>query len=175
VRANPGLVTPLPWIENMAPALANMFFPGSATANYYDLIWGQYGGSDADATHAIDRVKSAAFPNCIIKTGCYTMYPTQSSGMSMWTNAGYSNFNGATFALRKAYSKGISFDVNYTLSHSMDNGGAPGRRRRGWHHAQPLRPRLVLRRLGFRHPAQRNSNVLFEARRGKPVLGNAGA
>ena len=46
--------------------------PGSATANYYNLIWGQYGGSDADATHAIDRVKSAAFPNCIIKTGCNT-------------------------------------------------------------------------------------------------------
>jgi hypothetical protein len=69
VRANPGLAGSIPWIENMTPARANMFFPGSATANYYDLIWGQYGGSDADATHAIDRVKSAANPNCIIKTG----------------------------------------------------------------------------------------------------------
>ena len=70
-------------------------------------------------------MKSAAFPNCIIKTGCYTLYPTQSSGMSMWTNAGYSNFHGMTLSLRKAFSKGISFDFNYTLSHSIDNGGAP--------------------------------------------------
>jgi hypothetical protein len=125
VRANPSLVAPLPWIENMVPALANMFFPGSATANYYDLIWGQFGGSDADAVHAIDRVRSAAFPNCIIRTGCYTMYPTQSSGMSMWTNAGHSDFNGLTLSLRRALNRGFSFDVNYTLAHARDNGGAP--------------------------------------------------
>jgi hypothetical protein len=125
VRANPSLVTPLAWIENMAPGLANMFFPGSATANYYDLIWGQYGGSDADAVHAIDRVRSSAYPNCIIKTGCYTMYPTQSSGMSMWTNAGYSNFNAMMLSLRKSFSRGFSFDFNYTLAHALDNGGAP--------------------------------------------------
>jgi len=178
VRANPGLVTPLPWIENMAPALANMFFPGSATANYYDLIWGQFGGSDADATHAIDRVKSAAFPNCIIKTGCYTMYPTQSSGMSMWTNAGYSNFNGATFSLRKAYSKGISFDINYTLAKSMDNGGAP-EAGGGSAAGIMLNPYDLNSFYGpsdfdVRHNV--NSNVLFELPfgRGKAMLGNAG-
>ena len=125
VRANPSLIAPLPWIENMAPALANRFFPGSATANYFDLIWGQFGGSDADTVHAIDRVRSAAFPNCIIRTGCYTMYPTQSSGMSMWTNAGYSDFNGMTISLRRVLDSGISFDVNYTLAHARDNGGAP--------------------------------------------------
>ena len=56
------------------PGLANKYFPGSATANYYDLLWSQMGGSDADATHNVDRVKSAKFPNCIIKTGCYTLF-----------------------------------------------------------------------------------------------------
>jgi hypothetical protein len=124
VRANPGLIAPIPFIESMMPGLANLYFPGSATANYFDLIWGQNGGSDADATHQIDRVRSAQFPNCIVKTGCYTFYPTQSSGMSMWTNAGYGNFNGMTLSLRRALNSGISFDFNYTLSHSLDNGGA---------------------------------------------------
>ena len=125
VRANPSLIAPLPWVENMVPALANMFFTGSATANYYDLIWGQFGGSDADTVHALDRVRSAAFPNCIIRTGCYTMYPTQSSGMSMWTNAGHSDFNGMTLSLRRILSNGFAFDINYTLAHARDNGGAP--------------------------------------------------
>lgn len=125
VRANPSLITPQPWLENMVPALANMFFPGSATANYYDLIWGQFGGSDADAVHAIDRVRSAAFPDCIIRTGCYTMYPPQSSGMSMWTNAGHSDFNGVTLSLRRVLRSGYSFDLNYTLGRARDNGGAP--------------------------------------------------
>jgi hypothetical protein len=124
IRTNPNLVAPIPFVESMMPGLTNLYFPGSATANYYNLLWGQYGGSDADATHAIDRVKSAAFPNCIIKTGCNTLYPSQSSAMSMWTNAGYGNFNGGTFSLRKGFSNGYSFDVNYTLSHSQDNGGA---------------------------------------------------
>jgi len=124
VRANPSLVSPIPWIENMAPALANLNFAGSATANYYDMIWGQYGGSDADIMHALDRVRSTRFPNCIMKSGCNTMYPTQSSGLSMWTNAGYGNFNGMTLSLRKPFSKGMSFDVNYTLSAARDNGGS---------------------------------------------------
>jgi hypothetical protein len=179
VRANPSLAGTLPWIENMAPALANMFFPGNATANYYDLIWGQYGGSDADATHAIDRVRSAAFPNCIIKTGCYTMYPVQSSGMSMWTNAGYSNFNGMTVSLRKAYAKGVSFDFNYTLSHSLDNGGAP-ESGGGSAAGIMLNPYDLDSFYGdsdfdVRHNV--NSNVLLELPfgRGKALLGDAGA
>jgi hypothetical protein len=178
VRATPGLAGSIPWIENMAPALANMFFPGSATANYYDLIWGQFGGSDADTTHAIDRERSDEFPNCIIKTGCYTMYAPQSSGMSMWTNAGYSNFNAMTLSLRKAYSKGVSFDFNYTLGHSQDNGGAP-EAGGGSHAGIMLNPYNLDSFYGdsdfdVRHNI--NSNVLVELPfgRGKPILGNAG-
>jgi hypothetical protein len=125
VRTNPSLIPMNPFIENMAPALANLYFAGSASANYYDLLWGQNAGSDADATHQIDRIRSTRFPNCIVKTGCYTFYPTQSSGMSMWTNAGYANFNGMTLSLRKILSRGFSFDFNYTLSRSRDNGVAP--------------------------------------------------
>ena len=177
VRANPSLIAPIPWIENMAPALANRYFPGSATANYFDLLWGQYGGSDADSTHAIDRVRSAAFPNCIIKTGCYTMYPTQSSGMSMWTNAGYSNFNALMLSLRKSFNRGVSFDVNYTLAHAQDNGGAP-ESGGGSAAGIMLNPYDLDSFYGdsdfdVRHNV--NSNVLVELPfgQGKPFLGNA--
>jgi hypothetical protein len=178
VRANPNLVAPLPWLENMAPALANMFFAGSATANYFDLIWGQFGGSDADAVHAIDRVRSAAFPNCIISTGCYTMYPTQSSGMSMWTNAGYGNFNALLLSLRRGFSGGVSFDVNYTLSHSMDNGGAPeaGGSSAAGIMLNPYDLDSFYGDSDFDVRHNLNSNVLFELPfgRGKPFLSDAG-
>ena len=73
----------------------------------------------------IDRVRSARFPNCIIKTGCYSLYPQQSSALSMWTNAGRADYNAATFTVRKMLSRGFSYDFNYTLSVSKDNGGAP--------------------------------------------------
>jgi hypothetical protein len=124
VRANPSLVPAMPWIENMAPALANLYFPGSASANYFDLVWGQMGGSDADSVHTIDRLRSAAHPNCIIRTGCYSMYPIQSSALSMWTNAGHADYNALTLSLRKMLSSGFSYDLNYTLGRSRDNGGA---------------------------------------------------
>jgi hypothetical protein len=125
VRTNPGLIPLNPWVENLLPAMKNLYFQGSASANYYDLLYNQVGGSDSDAANIVDRTASAQFPNCIIKTGCWTLFATQSSGTSMWTNAGYSNFNGGTFSLRRPFRQGFSFDVNYTLSHSQDNGVAP--------------------------------------------------
>ncbi len=115
----------IPFIENMFPGLKDNYIPGSASANYYNLIWGQYSGSDADATHAVDRLRSAKFPNCITVTGCFTLYPVQSSGTSMWTNTGFASFHAATLSLRRGFSKGISYDFNYTLGHAIDNGGAP--------------------------------------------------
>ena len=179
IRANPSLIAPLPWIENMVPALANMFFPGSATANYYDLIWGQFGGSDADATHAIDRVRSAAYPNCIIRTGCYTMYPTQSSGMSMWMNGGYSNFNAMLLSLRKSFSKGVSFDFNYTLAHAQDNGGAPesGGGSAGGIMLNPYDLKSFYGDSDFDVRHNINSNVLVDLPfgHGKAFLANSGA
>lgn len=178
VRANPALAGTIPFIENMMPALANLYFPGSATANYFDLIWGQNGGSDADATHVIDRVRTAAFPNCIVATGCYTLYPTQSSGMSMWTNAGYANFNGMTLSLRKPLSNNVSFDFNYTLSHSMDNGGAAeaGGGSAGGIMLNPYDFDAFYGDSDFDVRHNINSNVMFELPfgRGKAFLGNAG-
>ena len=37
VRANPSILGTQPWFENLAPGLKDNFFPGSATANYFDL------------------------------------------------------------------------------------------------------------------------------------------
>ncbi len=125
VVSNPGLVPQIPFIENIWPGLKDNFFPGSASANYYQLLWGQYGGSDADAVHAVDRLRSAKFPNCITITGCFTLYPVQSSGNSMWTNTGFASFHAATLSVRRGFNKGLSYDFNYTLGHAIDNGGGP--------------------------------------------------
>ena len=125
IANNPGRIPLNPFIENMMPGLTNAYFPGSATANYYNLLWGQMAGSDTDAMHIVDRVRTARDPNCMSATGCYTFYPRQSSANSMWTNTGFSSFNGGTLSIRRPFSKGFSFDFNYTLSHAIDNGGAP--------------------------------------------------
>ncbi|MBI3404026.1 MAG: carboxypeptidase regulatory-like domain-containing protein [Acidobacteria bacterium] len=39
------------------------------------------------------------------------------------THTGFSNYNAAFFALHKRMARGLTFDVNYTLSHSLDSYG----------------------------------------------------
>ena len=125
VAANPGRVPAQPWIENLAPGLAGYLFPGSATANYYNLVYNEYGGSDLDALNDLDRLRSTRFPNCILVTGCNTTFALQNAGNRTWMNVGFANFHGGTVVLRRSLRNGFAFDFNYTMSHSIDNSSAP--------------------------------------------------
>lgn len=124
VRANPSLVPLQPWIENLAPGLKDNFFAGSATANYFDLVYNTYAASDLDALNDLDRLRSTKFPNCILVTGCNTVFALQDAGLRMWSNTGFGNFHGGTLVIRRALRNGFAFDINYTLSHSIDNSSA---------------------------------------------------
>ena len=126
VMANPSLVPNNPFIENMFPAIANYYFPGSASANYFYGIYGVYGGSYLDILHAADRIPGAFTSNntCASRYGCYTFFARQGSALPTWMNAGDADFNAATVSIRRAFHSGLSFDFNYTLSHSIDNGSA---------------------------------------------------
>jgi hypothetical protein len=177
LRTNPSLIPLNPFVENMFPGLRDLYFTGSASANYYDLLWNQMAGSDADTVHQLDRLRSARFPNCISATGCYTFYPTQSSGLEMWTNAGWGNFNGGTLSLRRPFRGGWSFDFNYTLSHSIDNGLAPesGGGSQGGTILNPYDIDAFVGDSDFDIRHNINANVLVELPfgRGKPFLGMA--
>ena len=124
-----GVSTPgnSPFIEDLFPALTNFYVPGSATANYYYGIYNVYGGSYLDILHALDRVPNAfgtGAGTCASKYGCYTFFAPQGSSMPTWMNAGDADYHGVSFSLRRAFSQGVSFDFNYTLSHSIDNASA---------------------------------------------------
>jgi hypothetical protein len=132
VAANPGRVPTLPFVENLWPGLANLDFPGSASANYFSCVYNDYGGSYLDCLHAVDRNTSTAWagtPNpvgCaqISKYGCYTFFPLQGSSMPTWMNAGNAAFHALTFSMRRGLNSGLTFDFNYTWSHSIDDGSA---------------------------------------------------
>jgi hypothetical protein len=132
VAANPSLVPTLPFVENMWPGLANLDFPGSASANYYNCVYADYGGSYLDCLHALDRNTASAWSNVsgtmscaqISAHGCYTFFPLQGSSMPTWMNAGNAAFNALTFSLRRGLTSGLTFDLNYTWSHSIDFGSA---------------------------------------------------
>jgi hypothetical protein len=124
VKANPNLVPVNAFAEDMFPGLKNYYFPGSASANYFYNIYGQFAGSDLDALHALDRVTSTAFPNCIVATGCFTFFAPQLSNGASWSNAGNANYHAMLVTIRRSFHSGLGFDLNYTWSHSIDNASA---------------------------------------------------
>ncbi|HWE51118.1 MAG TPA: TonB-dependent receptor [Bryobacteraceae bacterium] len=116
-----GPIAPVPFIEDMFPALKNAYVTGSATQNYYQSWIVQNGLSDLDNLNQMDRQRISGTNTCYSRTGCNTFYPNQQAGLPTWTNAGYSNYNAAIFTLRRPLSNGVAFDFNYTWSHSIDN------------------------------------------------------
>ncbi len=135
VKANPSLVPMQPFIENMFPLLANFAIPGSASANFFVVNndWGRE--SELDTLDQLDRQTSpfngtgyfrgsGAFPTCMAATGCHTFFARQFSALRTWENLGFSNFHGMTLSLRKRFDDQHAFDLNYTWSHSIDNGSA---------------------------------------------------
>jgi hypothetical protein len=126
VKANPGLVPTLPFVEDMWPSLANVDVTGSASANYFLCVYQDYGGSYLDCLHALDRnVTSSYYPGkCLTITGCYTFFPQQGSSMPTWMNSGTAAYHGLTLSLRRRFARGLAFDFNYAWSHSIDDGSA---------------------------------------------------
>lgn len=133
VEANPSLVPTQPFLENMFPALENYAIPGSASANFFYVNnnWGRE--SELDTLDQLDRQfvpfggdyqNGQRFNNCLVRTGCHSFFGSQFSALRTWENLGFSNFHGMTIALRKRYTKDLTFDFNYTWSHSIDNGSA---------------------------------------------------
>jgi hypothetical protein len=127
VMANPSLVPSNKYITDMFPGVANAFFNGSTAANYFYGIYGYNNGSYLDMLHQSDRIPgnfNAAPGTCATKFGCYTFFAPQASSMPTWMNAGDADYHAMTVSLRRAFSQGLSFDFNYTLSHSIDNASA---------------------------------------------------
>ena len=83
VQANPKLVPNLPFAENIWPGLKDQDFPGSASANYFNCVYGDYNGSFFDCLHEVDRNVTSGYVTgqCLSVAGCYTFFPLQGSSM----------------------------------------------------------------------------------------------
>ena len=180
VKGNPSLVPTNPFVENYFPGLKDLYFPGSASANYFYLQTGVNALSDTDTLNQADRLKSlngVSFPNCVTVTGCWTFYAPQQSSLNVWSNTGAASFNSGTITLRRALSKGFSFDFNYTLSHSIDNGGGAeaGRGAYGGLMLDPYDYRAYRGSSDFDARHNINANFLYELPfgKGKAFLKNA--
>ena len=123
VKANPSLVPNQAFFENMFGKSQNMYIPGSASANFFYDVYGNYSGSYLDGLNDMDRIRLSN-GTCVVITGCNTFFPTQNSGLEAYVNAGKASYHAATVVLRRPVSRGWGYDFNYTFSHGLDNGSA---------------------------------------------------
>src|SRR5260370_15085381 len=93
VKANPNPGPKVAFLENMFPALANAYIPGSATANYFDVVYRQHAGSQLDGLNQLDRGPTQQFPSCVVRTRCNTFFPLQNDGNKTCVNSGHSSLH----------------------------------------------------------------------------------
>ena len=121
LAANPGAttvpVTPQPWIENqvrLAPNAA-VFCPNPNTCTQF-LVNNFRENFRIGSTGPL--IRSLALNNLLRPN---VGMSAQFAANAFVTNAGYSDYNGLLVSLQKRFSRGFTFDVNYTWSHAIDN------------------------------------------------------
>jgi len=57
----------------------------------------------------------------------HMFFPSQYVNLHTWTTKGYSYYHALQLMLRKQFSHGVSFGLNYTFSHSLDTSSTPER------------------------------------------------
>jgi len=125
-------VTAQPAFEALLGGLSSPLCSGSAS------VWGATQAPFASCTaaaaefdsqngnpywpaHGAGAVWNLIEPNFV--TGPMVLGNTQVAGIDWNTNEGRSNYNAAFVTLRKSASHGLTFDLNYTFAHSLDNLG----------------------------------------------------
>lgn len=117
-------LSPQPWFEDMVAGYANYlnsYFGGNYFANntqaiaYATAPYPQRG----DFSDMMYLLAGSGF--LASNVGMASQYGDN----TVWTNKGFSDYNGLLATLHKNAGHGLTFDLNYTWSHSIDNVSAP--------------------------------------------------
>jgi hypothetical protein len=106
----------IPYWENLFPG-ATGFLGLTAT----QAIARRYNLDAADYITALWRLDQLCNPSCS-KFGPYAFFAEQYDSVAALSSLGRSNYHAMILTLRKRYTQGVQFDVNYTLSNSKDMG-----------------------------------------------------
>jgi hypothetical protein len=109
-------VPKIPFWENVFPGLA----AGGLTAT--QGAWKVFSddvGFGPDYTTALQRVDQLCIPSCS-KFGPFALFNDQYSNLNAWSSIMPTWYHAGQFLLRKRFSAGTQFDLNYTWSRSED-------------------------------------------------------
>jgi hypothetical protein len=106
-------VKPYPYWENLFPGLR------TSTLTATQVAYDNYAYWLPDATSALYDFDVACYPSCS-KLGPYAFFNRQYSYLRVLRSIGFGNYHSAQFSLRKRFSNGDQFDLNYTFGKSID-------------------------------------------------------
>jgi hypothetical protein len=117
----PSAVATQPWFETMLGGGGSTFCAGFSSCTVAAVQDDQNNGNPYWPSHGAGAVWKLLEPSFV--TGPMTLLNTQVGGIDWTTNKGYSNYHAAFVTLRKSPTHGLTFDLNYTFAHSLDNLG----------------------------------------------------
>ena len=114
---------PQPWFEDMLPGYAGFQTNNQGVSfanNTQAIAYAQYPYPErGDFADTIQGIATTGFlPSNV---GMASQFGIN----SIWTNQGFSDYNGMLVTLHKNAGYGLQFDLNYTWSHSIDNLSLP--------------------------------------------------
>jgi hypothetical protein len=111
-------------------------YTGLPAIAYWENLFPGAAGSELTATQAVTRafmangpdwitalyeMDTACRPACSI-SGPYSYFSEQYDSLAAISSIGRSSYHAMVLSVRRAYADGLQFDLNYTLSESMDMG-----------------------------------------------------
>jgi len=118
---NPNVtVAAIPYFEHMFPYMAGN--GNTATQNIYSNLWTYYRylSGETSALYTLDLYGGQGAPQ-------FRYFQSQFSSLYAWSSIGSSSYHAAQLTLRHPSSHGLTTDVNYTLSKSLDMGSGAER------------------------------------------------
>lgn len=117
-----GQIRPIPFWENLYSKAA-----GNGL-NATQAVYSAFVRRTPDVGGALSDLDTSCAPACS-DLGPYTFYIPQFWYLGAWRSVGSSDYHSGQLTLRKRFGNGFQFDVNYTLSKSLDLASYP---ERGW-------------------------------------------
>jgi hypothetical protein len=117
---NPNNMTPQPWFEDVLPAGYGVS-QGNTSNTAYAATVAPYAERGDFADWAYSLAATQMGPGLQFLLPPNVGMSAQFAENTVYTNKGFSAYNGALVTLHKNSSFGLTFDINYTWSHSIDN------------------------------------------------------
>ena len=117
--SDPTNLSPQPWWENQLPPGLSCTTPTDPTvcANNTSFVAYEYGSLVQKGDFA-DTIQGLAASGLLQPN---VGMASQFAENTMYTNKGFSSYNGLLLTLQKNLTHGLQFDFNYTWAHSIDN------------------------------------------------------